>query len=298
MIARSGLRSRGGPAWLRLGPVVPISACIITYDEEHKLPDCLASLDFCAEILVVDSHSSDRTRDIARERGARVIERDWPGHIEQKNFAIDQAVHDWVLCVDADERVTPELRAAIEDRFARGDPDVAGFRVNRRNIYLGRWIRGGGWYPDTKLRLFRRSRGRWTGENPHDHVALDPAAGDPESLGADLEHHTYDDIADHLETIQYFSTIAAGEKLARGQGGLGLHLVLNPPLRWFRDFVLQGGFRDGWRGFIVATLTAFYVFVRYAKLWELIHVKGRARGTGKPDAYGRRGELRAPRGVS
>ena len=272
--------------------MLPISACIIAYDEEDKIGECLASVGFCAEVLVVDSHSSDRTREIARERGARVIERDWPGHIEQKNFAIEQAVHDWVLCVDADERVTPELRAAIEARFARGEPDRPGYRVNRRNIYLGRWIRGAGWYPDAKLRLFRRSLGRWAGVNPHDHVVLRPGAGDPESLDADLEHRTYDDIADHLETIQYFSTIAAAEKLARGQRWPRLKLVFNPPLRWFRDFVLKGGYRDGWRGFIVATLSAFYSFARYAKLWELVHAKGRTPGTGKADAYGRRGELR------
>jgi len=278
--------------------VLPITACIIAYEEEEKIADCIASVGFCAEVLVVDSHSSDRTREIARELGARVIERDWAGHIEQKNFAIEQAAHDWVLCVDCDERVTPELHSSIEARFRRGEPAAAGYLVNRRNIYLGRWIRGAGWYPDTKLRLFRRSRGRWSGENPHDHVELDPEAGAPESLGADLEHRTYDDIFDHLETIQYFSTIAAGEKLARGQGWLGLQLVLNPPLRWLRDFVLRGGFRDGWRGFIVATLTAFYVFARYAKLWELIHVKGRTLGSGAAEAYGRRGERRAGGGAS
>ena len=123
--------------------MLPISACVIAFNEEAKLAECLDSVAFCAAVIVVDSHSTDRTREIAVQRGAKVIERDWPGHIEQKNFAIEQATHDWVLCIDADERVLPELREAIEREFAEG-PRADGYGLNRRNVYLGRWIRHGG----------------------------------------------------------------------------------------------------------------------------------------------------------
>ena len=133
---------------------------------------CLDSLDWCDEILVVDSHSRDRTRELAAARGARVIERDWPGHVAQKEFAIREAQHDWVLCIDADERVSPELAAEIERLRARGFDGCAGFAVPRLSRYLGRWIRHGTWYPDWKLRLFDRRRGRWGGRDPHDRVEV------------------------------------------------------------------------------------------------------------------------------
>lgn len=270
--------------------MLPLTGCVITFNEEHNVEACLESLSFCAELIVVDSHSTDRTRELAAGLGARVIERDWPGHIEQKNFAIEQATTEWVLCLDADERVTPELRARIEALFRDSEGRLAeGYTFNRRNLYLGRWIRGGGFYPDRKLRMFRAGRGRWQGINPHDHVYLDPP-GEVVDLGLDIEHYTYRDIADHLKTIDYFAEIAAREKLSRGQRGVSLNLLFNPPWKLFKMFVLQGGFRDGWRGLIVAALGAFYVFLRYAKLWELIHVKGEQVGGGAPVKYGRRGE--------
>jgi glycosyltransferase involved in cell wall biosynthesis len=258
--------------------VLPISACIVSYREEARIADCLRSVSFCDEVVVVDSGSDDRTREIAAAHGARVIEHAWPGHIEQKNFAIDHASFEWVLCLDCDERATPELRAKIEALFADGkEPEADGFVVNRRNFYLGRWIRHGGWYPDAKLRLFKRSLGRWGGENPHDHVRMAHGGCSVEKLDADLEHHSYEDLADHLATIQSFSDIAAAEKHAKGQRGVGVQLVFNPPLRWLRMFVLQRGFLDGWRGFLVASMAAIYVFARYAKLWERIHVGDRGR---------------------
>ena len=268
---------------------LPITACVITYNEEHNVQACLESLAFCAELLVVDSHSEDATRDLAAACGARVIERDWPGHIEQKNFAIDQATQDWVLCVDADERVTPELRTRIQELFADPGALARGYTLNRRNIYLGRWIRGGGFYPDRKLRLFRRGQGRWQGVNPHDHVYLDPP-GEVRDLKLDLEHYTYRGISDHLKTIDYFSTIAAREKLSRKKKSTGLNLLFGGPWKFFKMLILQGGLRDGWRGWIVAALGAYYVFLRYAKLWELIHVEGLTGDEPELVRYGRRGE--------
>ncbi|MEE8466960.1 MAG: glycosyltransferase family 2 protein, partial [Planctomycetota bacterium] len=165
--------------------VVGLSACIITLDEEDRIQDCIASLDFCDEVLVVDSHSSDGTRALAESLGARVIERDWPGHVAQKEFTVRQAQHDWVLCVDADERVSPALAEELVALKAAGFPARAGWRMPRCSRYLGRWIRHGTWYPDLQLRLFDRRRGYWGGEDPHDRVELDGSVG---RLTGDLLH--------------------------------------------------------------------------------------------------------------
>jgi glycosyltransferase involved in cell wall biosynthesis len=266
-----------------------VSACVIAYQEEKAIKDCIDALSFCDEVIVVDSHSTDRTRQIATACGARVIEHDWEGHIAQKNYAVSLARNDWVLCVDADERVTPELREAIQ-RVLRDDaPSHDAYEVNRRTIYLGAWIKHGGWYPDRKTRLFHRRKARWGGVNPHDHVVVDADAR-LGRLDADLEHRSYEDVADHLKTIDFFSTISAREKLAQGQGGIELQLLFGAPFKFFKMFVLQGGFLDGWRGLIVATLGAFFVFLKYAKLWELVRVRGERGGTGERVTYGRKGE--------
>ncbi len=246
-------------------PLPPVSVCVVALDEEANIEECLRSADFAQEWIVVDSHSKDRTRELAAARGARVIERDWPGHVEQKNFAIDQAAHDWVLCLDADERVSPELRASILGSLARPDlPD--GFEMARRTWYLGRWIRHAGWYPDRKLRLFRRSRGRWGGVDPHDHVHVE---GRVARLHGDLLHYSYRSIADHLRTIDSFTTIAAREKLAQGRSAGVTDLALRPIGKFLRMYVAKAGFRDGVPGFVVSVTGAYYVFLKYAKLWEL-----------------------------
>ena len=238
---------------------------MITLDEEDNIGDCLGSADFADELIVVDSHSSDRTREIAAGLGARVVERDWPGHIEQKNFALEQARNDWVLCLDADERVTPELRASILEAL-RAPGDAVGFEMNRRTWYHGRWIRHGGWYPDRKLRLFRRSTGGWGGTNPHDHVYVD---GPRRRLDGDLLHYSYRSIADHLATINSFTTIMAREKAAAGKRSHFAKLLLVGPWKFVDMYILKRGFLDGVAGFIVAVMGAYYVFLKYAKLAEL-----------------------------
>lgn len=244
-----------------------MTLCVVTLDEEANLGDCLRSADFADDCVVVDSHSTDATRDIAKAHGARVLERDWPGHIQQKNFALDQAHHDWVLCLDADERLSPELRRSALQ--ALEDPgDAAGFEMNRRTWYLGRWIRHGGWYPDRKLRLFRRSAGRWEGTNPHDHVRVE---GPVRTLDGDLLHYSYRSIADHLATIDAFTTIAARERAAAGRRPSWGQLVFGPLWKFVRMYVVQSGWRDGTAGFIVAALGAYYVFLKHAKLAERVN---------------------------
>jgi glycosyltransferase involved in cell wall biosynthesis len=235
---------------------------------------------FCDEILVVDSHSRDGTRDLAAAAGARVIERDWPGHVAQKEFAIRQAAHDWVLCVDCDERVSDELRAEIEALRDAGFPGHAGWSMPRLSRYLGRWMRHGGWYPDRQLRLFDRRRGRWGGHDPHDRVELQGAVG---SLGGRLLHEPYRDFADHLSTIERYTTIMARGMHARGRRASVAHLVVNPAVRFLRFYVLRAGFLEGWRGLLVSLLAAHYVFLKYAKL--LVLQRG---GAGEDSAAGLR----------
>jgi glycosyltransferase involved in cell wall biosynthesis len=245
---------------------LPVSACIVARDEEDRLPDCLATLGWCDEILVVDSHSSDRTREVAAAAGARVIERDWPGHVAQKEFAIRAARHDWVFCIDADERVSPELAAEIEALRARGFDGAAGFSVPRVSRYLGRWIRHGTWYPDRKLRLFDRRRGRWGGRDPHDQVELE---GEAAPLAGELQHEPYRSLEDHLATIERYTTITARELHAEGRRARLFDLVVRPPLRFLGFYVWRRGFLDGWRGLLLAYLAAHYVRLRYAKLWMM-----------------------------
>lgn len=248
-----------------------LTVCVIAKDEEAHIAACLRSADFADEAVVVDSRSTDRTREIAASLGARVVERDWPGHVEQKNFALTEAAHDWVLCLDADERVSPELRTSILAALER--PELpAGFEFPRRTWYLGRWIRHGGWYPDRKLRLFRRSAGGWTGTNPHDRVEVRGAVG---RLGGDLLHFSYDSIADHLRTINSFTSIAAREKAAAGARAGFAGLVLHPVGKFLRMYVVRAGFLDGFPGFAVAVSGAYYVFLKYAKLWEAEHARVR-----------------------
>jgi len=243
-----------------------IAVYVITRDEEDRIGDCLASVAWADEILVVDSGSTDRTVAIARGTGARVIVRDWPGYAAQKNFAVEQLAADWVLSVDADERVTPELAAQVRALVAAAAAGIAGASVPRRTWYLGRWIRHGGWYPDRKVRLMRRGRGRWEGEHVHERLAV---AGAVRALGGDLLHYTYRDIADHLRTIDCFTTAAARGLAARGTRGAGCGMLVNPPLKFLKMYLLKAGFLDGLPGFVVAVLGSYYVFLKYAKLWEL-----------------------------
>lgn len=243
---------------------IPVSACIITLNEEDRLGACLDSLDWCDELLVVDSHSSDGTRELAASRGARVVERDWPGHVAQKEFAIRDAKHDWVFCIDADERVDPALREAIEAARAGDFQGASGFEVSRVSRYLGRWIRHGTWYPDWKLRLFDRRRGGWSGRNPHDRVSVE---GRVQRLGGELLHDPYRHFEDHLKTIESYTTIMAKAMVEEGREARLLDVIVRPPWRFFMFYFVRRGFLDGWRGLLLAYLAAHYVRLKYAKLW-------------------------------
>ncbi|MEX1025300.1 MAG: glycosyltransferase family 2 protein [Planctomycetota bacterium] len=243
----------------------PISACLISFDEADRLAECLASLAFCDEIVVVDSHSKDATRAIAAAHGARVIERDWPGFGPQKRFAVEAARNDWVLCLDCDERLSPELADEIrgiqlEARAERG------YTMPRTTAYLGRWIRHGGWYPDRQLRLFDRRHGNWNEAPVHERVEVTGPVGE---LAGDLLHVAYRDYADHQRTIERYTTLMAAGLHARGKRASALDLITHPVARFVRFYLLKAGFRDGWRGLLIALLAAQYAFQKYAKLLVL-----------------------------
>jgi glycosyltransferase involved in cell wall biosynthesis len=251
-----------------------VSAVVICQDEADRIGDCLASVAWCDEIVVVDSGSRDATVEIAQKLSTRVQHNPWPGFVAQKNFALEQATGDWILCLDADERVTPALRAAIERALAgesqvsgvdSGDPRVAGFEMRRHAFHLGRWIDHGGWYPDWKLRLVRRGRARWGGLDPHDKLVAD---GPVARLDADLVHLTYRDFADHLRTVQRFSDVVAEQWAREGRRFSLLRAVVHPPAKFFECWLWKQGFRDGWVGFVIAATSAFYVFAKHVKLWE------------------------------
>lgn len=243
-----------------------ISAIVVCFNEEERIEDCLKSLRWCDEIVVVDSFSEDRTPEICRNYADRLIQRKWPGYREQKAFAHSQATKDWVLLVDADERVTPELRKEIVDALARDRGAYAGYSVPRLVRYLERWWWRGGWYPDYHVRLFRRERATWGGSDPHEKILVD---GKVRRLQNPLQHFSYRNIDDHLQRINRFTSISSRElKKAGGRWRLG-DALLRPAARFFRSYILKRGFMEGFAGFYVAVTAAVYVFLKYAKLWEL-----------------------------
>ncbi len=240
-----------------------VSVTIITRDEGANIDACLASVAWADEVLVVDCGSTDRTVEIARGRGARVIVKDWPGYGAQKNFAAAEAAHDWILSVDADERVTPELAGEIRATLA-ANPAGAGFRVPRVTWHLGRWIRTTDWYPDYQLRLYDRRRARWKERRVHESVTADGPVG---QLKHDLQHYAYRDITHHHETMDRYTTLAAEDMYASGRRAGFVDLALHPPAAFLRNYVLRRGFTDGMPGLIISAMNAHYVFLKFAKLW-------------------------------
>ncbi len=254
--------------------MLEISAVIITLNEEKRLAGALESLSaspaVANEILVVDSGSTDRTAEIASRYGVRVISHPWEGYARQKNFAASQAKHDWILSLDADEALSAPLRETLLRLKQEGPGDAAGYAMPRAAFYQGRWIRHSGWYPDFKLRLYDRRRGRWVGDYVHEHVE---ASGAVKNLPGDLEHYTCDSFEEHLRTLDRYTTLAAEEAFARGKRRSAVSLLAamlaGPPWKFFETYFLRQGFRDGFQGLVIAVMAGFYVFLKYAKLWKL-----------------------------
>jgi glycosyltransferase involved in cell wall biosynthesis len=245
--------------------VPKLSVTVITYNEAADLAAALESVAWADEIVVVDSESADDTVAIARRFTDRVVARPWPGYIAQKNHAAALASHDWILSLDADERVTPALAGEIRTTLAR-QPEHLGYSIPRVTYHLGRWIRSTDWYPDRQLRLYDRRAAQWTGQYVHEAVTVQGAVG---RLNAALEHYAYRDIADHLETIDRYTTLAARQMHESGRRAGMLQLAGHPPLAFLRNYLARGGVRDGVPGLIISSMNAYYVFLKFAKLWEL-----------------------------
>ena len=242
----------------------PLSAVIIAKNAARQLPECLESLAFCDEILVVDSGSDDGTVALAQSRGARVIQSEWRGFGPQKRYAVEQAAHDWVLCVDADERVSPELRSAIERALAA--PANAAYRFPRCNRFLGRYLRHGEGYPDWSLRLFDRRRARWSDDAVHEKVLTDAEVG---TLTGDLLHDSAETLDAYLAKQNRYTTLAAQQAFDAGRRANALQLLLSPLVRFVKFYFFRLGLLDGVPGLIHSLIGCGNSFAKYAKMLDL-----------------------------
>lgn len=244
-------------------PRQPLSVVIITLNAASQLAACLDSARFAEEILVVDSGSDDGTRELAERHGARVIHQDWLGFGPQKQFAVAAAAHDWVLCLDADERVSPALQASIENALA--SPFTAAFRFPRCNRFLGRYLKFGEGYPDWSLRLFDRRHARWSDDAVHEKVVTSSPVG---TLAGDLLHDSAESLASYLSKQNRYTTLAAEMALAAGKRASFGRLALSPLLRFVKFYLVRQGFRDGLPGLIHIAIGCFNSFTKYAKMLE------------------------------
>ena len=249
-----------------------ISVYMITRNNERTVEKALASVRWADEIVVVDSFSTDKTPEICRRVTDRVIQRPWPGFREQYQCAADLTTHPWILFIDADEEISPELAEEIQRVLNGGGKGFDGFIIYRQTHYLGRWIRHGAWYPDYEIRLYRKEKGRWEG-GLHAKVVVHGNVG---SLKHEYLHHTYRDISDQIRTIDLYSRIEAEDMFKAGERFSLFNLLFRPPCRLIKEYLFRQGFRDGIPGLIIVIATMFYVFVKHAKLWELTHVKKEA----------------------
>lgn len=254
----------------------PLSAVVIACNEAGRLRTCLESLDFADEILVVDSGSSDGTVALAETLGARVIHREWLGYGAQKEFAVMQAAHEWVLCVDADEWVSDPLRHSIEAVLA--DPGADAYRMRRRNRFMGRWLRHGEGYPDWSLRLFDRRHAGWSDDPVHEKVVARGAVGD---LEGDLMHTSEDGLAHYLAKQNRYTTLQAESLHRKGRRTGALQLVASPVLRFVKFYILRRGFLDGVPGLVHVAIGCFNSFCKYAKLREM-QQSGAGKGRERP----------------
>ena len=246
-------------------PVPAVSVVVITQDEAANIEAALRSVVWADEIVVVDSGSTDDTVARARTFTDHVVTRAWEGYGAQKNYANGLARNDWILSLDADERVSQALATEIRDRL-RDEPLHRGYHVPRLAWYMGRWIRSTDWYPDYQLRLYDRRVARWSHTRVHESVRVDGPVG---SLRAQLEHFAYRDLSHHLVTMDRYTTLAAQQMLDEGRRTGMTDLTLHPPLAFLRNYILRLGVRDGLTGFIVSVLNAYYVFLKFTKLREL-----------------------------
>jgi glycosyltransferase involved in cell wall biosynthesis len=247
--------------------MVKLSVVIITYNEEKNIARCLESVkDIADEIVVVDSFSEDRTQEICSEYDAKVLKHHFTGHIQQKNWAFSHASFHHILSIDADEEISDTLRKSIVKTKQNWNHD--GYYFNRMNNYCGKWIKHGGWYPDQKLRLVDRRKGRWTGINPHDRFKLVPVSK-KQKLAGNLLHYSYASIPEHLKQINRYTEIISTGYFHEGIKSNLLKIIFNPTWKFFRNYFLRLGFLDGFHGIVLYANVAFETFLKYIKLWQI-----------------------------
>lgn len=248
---------------------VPVSVCIISGAEAGRIGRALASVSgWAAEVnVVLNEEVTDGTEEICRQHGAHVFREPWRGYVAQVNSAAAKATQPWILGLDADEVITPALQAEIQSavKADAGASQPVAFSMPRLSFYAGRWIRHGDWYPDRKIRLWRRGLGGWEGEEPHYHVVIQGAVG---RLRGDIQHFSYDSLKHHVAKVQLYSDLFARDALKAGRPISMLDLIIRPPWRFLRGYFFRLGFLDGWQGFVIAWMSALLAFLKYAKLRE------------------------------
>ncbi|MEK6691241.1 MAG: glycosyltransferase family 2 protein [Nitrospirota bacterium] len=242
-----------------------LSVAIITYNEEEEIKDCLESVKWADEIVVVDSFSTDKTLDICRQYTNKVFQHEWSGYSNQKNYAINVTTNPWILILDADERVSERLTKEIKEILDK-DLGVDGYYIPRKSYFLGRWIRYGGWYPDYSIRLFRKDKGRFEQREVHESVRIN---GKTAKLKNHLEHYTYRNLSEYIQRMDRYSTLAAMEMVGEGRRSGPRNILFRPILTFFRMYILKQGFREGIYGLLISVLYSYYTFLKYAKLWEM-----------------------------
>jgi glycosyltransferase involved in cell wall biosynthesis len=246
---------------------VPLSVVVITFNEERNIGRCLASVRGIAdEVVVVDSFSTDRTEEICRQYGATFLQHPFEGHIQQKNYALSRATHPYVLSLDADEALSPQLQVSVRDAKSRWDADA--YEMARLTNYCGHWIKHTDWYPDRKTRLFDKRKARWGGANPHDRVELEPGATQLR-IGGDLLHYSYHSVSQHIKQLNYFTDIGARVAFEKGKKASLPVVVLSPVFKFIKSYFIRLGFLDGYYGFVVCAISAFASFLKYVKLRQL-----------------------------
>jgi glycosyltransferase involved in cell wall biosynthesis len=248
--------------------MIPLSAVIITFNEEKNIGRCIDSLTgIVDDIVVVDSFSTDGTEAICKSKGVRFVQHSFEGHIQQKNWAITQAKFPHILSLDADEALDESLKKSILD--VKKDWKKQGYYMNRLTSYCGKWIKHCGWYPDKKLRLWDSTKGNWTGINPHDKYELYAGDENTAHLKGDILHYSFYTIEQHLKQVDYFTDISSKALFEKGKKANFFHLLINPAIKFFRDYIFKLGFLDGYYGFIVCKISAKATYLKYAKLKEL-----------------------------
>ena len=248
-----------------------LSVVIITLNEERNIARCLASVKSIAdEVLVVDSFSTDKTKEIAEANGAIFVQHKFEGYIEQKNWALSQANYPFVLSLDADEALSDQLRSSITE--AKNNKQYDGYTMNRFTNYCGKWVRHCGWYPDTKLRLFDRNKSKWGGVNPHDRLEM-VAGAKVSHLKGDILHYSYYTLSDHINQVNKFTEISANALFKMGKKARLFKIKFSPLIKFIKDYFINLGFLDGYTGFVISRISAHAAFLKYAKLRQLNKTK-------------------------